>query len=198
MLCIALKLIDDIVLQLDSYLLPNGNDLINPKPSKYNKIFQVGFNKCATRSIAEWFENNQISAVHWIDVPTKEQRNLYQFKDLMDTNHEIIRKIYNNHSNNKPLLHGYDNHTFYGDFGVYIQQRIDYDVKFLNDNSRICTYKLLIDQYPNSLYILNIRNVNKWLRSRYLHYKDDYFPLAKVKKAVNISDNNDLVFSWKV
>ncbi len=184
----ALKLIDNIIDNIDDYL-----------QNRIDKIFQIGFNKCATRSMGEWFDNNGISSRHWIDVPTKQQRDLYQFKQYIGTNRVIGRKIYNNYSNNKALLDNYDEYTFYGDFGVFIQKSQDYDLKFLNNSnaSKMSIYKLLIKQYPNSVYILNIRNVNKWLKSRFLHYKDDYFPLENLKKGLNIHDNVKLVFGWK-
>ena len=41
------------------------------------KIFQIGFNRCATRSIGEWFELNNIPSAHcWLNIDLEQQRDL--------------------------------------------------------------------------------------------------------------------------
>jgi hypothetical protein len=71
--------------------------------------------------------------------------------------------MYENLKNDKKLLEGkYEHYDYYGDMEAF----------FIKNNEEICFYahkdhyKLLDQQYPNSKFILNIRNVDDWLKSR--------------------------------
>eukprot|EP01083_Nonionella_stella_P014882 41665_1 len=98
-------------------------------------IFQIGFNKCATRTFTEFFQRNGIASCHYMH----EGRNI----------HGDMMKRY---SQNEPLLMDYYREfMFYADFAP----------------SSALLWQLLFEEYPNARFILNIRNVNAWLRSRY-------------------------------
>lgn len=98
----------------------------------FNKIFQIGFNKCGTTSLFEYFKSTGIKCIHW-------------------DNDKIAEQMQNNFQNGMPLLNGYEQFTFFSDFA-----HIEY-------------FKLLDQQYPNSKFILNVRDKQKWIQSRIKH-----------------------------
>jgi len=99
------------------------------------KIFVIGFNKCGTKTIHEFFKKNQIPSYHigdfWL---TFKQRIALNLKE------------------DKRFLEGYEQYTVFSDSEDIV------------DN-----YKLLDHQYPDSRFILNTRDINRWLVSRLNH-----------------------------
>ncbi len=128
-------------------------------------IFQIGYEKCGTKALFDFFKRNNISSFHYGD----------KFK-----NKKILLRNYmlDNYKNNKPVLGELINKfMFFSDFKVYIDSStIDTSVKFLNKEYKFGMYKtwyeVLTKQYPNSKYILNIRPVNNWLKSRYTYVQN--------------------------
>jgi hypothetical protein len=105
------------------------------------KIFQIGFNRCGTSSLYDYFRKNNYKSIHW------DKGNL-------------AKMMINNYNKNKKLLNGIDDYDFYS------------DMEFISNNEIIEAYKfyeLLDNQYPNSLFILNKRNKDRWLESRLQH-----------------------------
>lgn len=113
-----------------------------------NKIFQIGFNKCATTAIHELFQNYtepRLSSIHW------------DFGKL-------AYKMYNNYSYNLPLLSEYEKYDVFTD--------MECGYKESNRVGWLFGYKLfaeLDNQYPNSKFIFNTRNYNQWIISRLNH-----------------------------
>ncbi len=99
------------------------------------KVFQIGFNKCGTKSLMDFFVQNGYPSVHWDnykwDIHFKEKQ-----------------------SNNQPLCDGADNIVFWSDIG-FVQRQ----------------FQIFAEQYPNSKFIYNIRDVEKWIDSRDRQYK---------------------------
>jgi len=115
------------------------------------KIFQIGFNRCGTTSIFQFFESqcrNRPRCLHW------EQGNL-----------ALTMLI--NMNEGRPLLEGQ-----YEDFDVYT----DMQAFVRNLEGRISLFlahmefEILDRQYPGSRFILNTRNVDNWIESRKRHY----------------------------
>lgn len=107
------------------------------------KFFQIGFSKCGTKSMAEFFRSNYVAVVH------------HEFGYLavnMDKNYK----------HGLPLLpSGYE--SFYGFFDM---ERL-YDLPLISIPK---TYFAELDrQYPGSKFILNIRNKDAWLKSKARH-----------------------------
>jgi hypothetical protein len=154
-----------------------------------NKIFQIGLNKCATLSLYELFHSfceQKINAIHW------DYGNLaYTMKINLD--------------NDRKLLYGYEDYTVFTDM----------ECCCLNNGRTECifAYKwfdILDKQYPNSKFILNTRNIDKWIQSRldhecginlvdgiithldprvpYIDYHMEYF---------NITDTKNLIELWR-
>ena len=110
------------------------------------KIFQIGFNKCGTWSIHALFEGYaKIKSVHW-------QGGL------------IAKSIMDNMNSSADLLPGF------GDVRVFT----DMECCFLKNG--LCEwffafkhFELLDKRYPGSKFILNTRNLDGWLKSRFNH-----------------------------
>ena len=115
-----------------------------------NHIFVIGFNKTGTRTIHNFFEKNGILSIHW------------DYNKLVDTFEKNIKE------NKKLLTNGiyYKNNKEY----TYDEIIVFSDITKITENKDPKDYyKLLDQQYPNSKFILNIRNVDDWIRSRKNH-----------------------------
>lgn len=111
------------------------------------KIFQIGFNKCGTKSLCKFFSSSGLRCVHW-------------------AGGNLALDIFNNHSSGRKLLEGvYEDYDYYGDMEA-----------FLNTTSGVVhfqanlEYVLLDEHYPGSRFILNTRSVDDWVASRVRHY----------------------------
>jgi len=107
----------------------------------HKKIFVIGPNKCGSISLNNFFLQNNLNSVHW------KQGSI------------AIKILSNISANLDPLtdLHKYDCilDMYFITKGLYISPLS------LIDN--------IIKNYPNEIYILNIRNYNDWLKSRKSH-----------------------------
>jgi hypothetical protein len=104
------------------------------------KIFIIGFNKTGTHSFHEYFKKNLISSIHW-------------------DGGKLARTIKYNHKNGIKILTGYEQYTVFSDME---------DV--LNLNYAHVDYFMEFDKmYPGSKFILNIRDVENWIKSRINH-----------------------------
>lgn len=114
-----------------------------------NKIFQIGLNKCGTCSLHTLFKDHaepSIRSIHW-------------------NNGKLALDIENNRRSNEPLLKGYDEIIFFSDM-----EAIFYDANHIvNIIEAYKCFKILDQQYPNSKFILNIRNIDNWINSRLKH-----------------------------
>lgn len=115
----------------------------NLKTIQLNKIFQIGFNKCGTTSIYclfKNFTNPKIPSIHW-------------------DSGNLAKAIQKNMENNIKLLTGYEEYICFC------------DMEYLGDNHFFSgrLFKQLDKQYPGSKFILNTRNINKWIDSRLNH-----------------------------
>ena len=128
-----------------------------------SKIFVIGFNKTGTRTIHNYFQMNGIPSLHW------EYRRL-------------AKRILANDLEDKPLLEGYDNYTVYSDMEDHIN--LNY--------AHVTYFKLLDIQYPNSKFILNIRDVENWIKSRNNHMDGKYAEYLCYRLEINRDVLNDL------
>eukprot|EP01084_Bolivina_argentea_P151473 264372_1 len=116
-------------------------------------IFLIGFNKCGTRTLFRFFLKNRIPSIHW----TYPDHNFnYTLPDIMTNLYLKNESFFSSNLFNQ--------YMFYSDFGVYPGYPTIH-------NFTIPWYKILLNKYPsvNIKFILNIRNVNHWLKSRYFH-----------------------------
>jgi hypothetical protein len=129
------------------------------------KIFQIGFNRCGTRSLCSFFEQNDLKSIHF------DKGN-------------IAKTIYKNSRINKPLLSEYEDYDFIS------------DMEFVSNEMIIPGYKYFIklnEQY-DSVFILNIRNINDWINSRLKHSSGSYL----IRYMNNLNKNKQEVIEyWK-
>lgn len=106
------------------------------------KIFQIGFNRCGSTSLYKLFLENNVPSIHWGTSSKK----------------PIAVLIENNYLKGRKLLEGIENFVFYS------------DMESIFNNKYYCSYvsyfKLLDQNYPESKFILNTRNLNNWIKSR--------------------------------
>lgn len=108
------------------------------------KIFQIGFNKCGTTTLYNFFQNNGIRSIH-------------------NDAGKLASSIHSNYSNNKKLLSKkYEQHQAFFD----MENVFEHPPKYIY----LELYKELDKQYPGSKFILNTRDKQAWLRSRARHY----------------------------
>lgn len=141
-------------------------NLNNVKEIKlHNKIFQIGFNKCGTTSLCQMFIESGLKSIHW-------------------DGGNIAKKIHSNIKQNKPPLDGVDGYDCYT------------DIENINTNSfpLIDYYELLDKTYPNSLFILNTRPLDNWIKSRLNHQGGEY--ANTFKKVLGVDTNEELVKIW--
>jgi hypothetical protein len=80
-----------------SFVLVNKSiEMFKNRKHNFNKIFQIGFNKCGTTSLFKYFEFANIKCIH------------HDSGKLADT-------MIHNFENNKPLLKNYEDYIFFSD-----------------------------------------------------------------------------------
>jgi hypothetical protein len=131
------------------------------------RIFQIGFNKCGTRTIHHFFKANGLNCVHW------EGGNL-------------ARTMIANMINGCPILTGYE------EFDVFS------DMEFLNDDFAFEAFKLfkpLAEENPGSVFILNSRDREAWIRSRLNHAGGLY--ARRWKKVMGVTEDAEIAAIWR-
>ena len=106
------------------------------------KYIVIGFPKCGTSTLAKYFEYNDVKC---IDFKRK---------------HQFVGKIIEtNKSNNQKL--------FSGKLEKYeAVSQLDYMTINEQILPQITDISLMISQYPDAIFVLNIRNVNDWIKSK--------------------------------
>ncbi|NDG33426.1 hypothetical protein EB118_25650, partial [bacterium] len=147
----------------------------------YNKIFQIGFNKCGTLSLWNLFHNySSINAIHW-------------------DNGSLAEKIYKNiYSDTNLPLDSYEDYIYFGDMECFIQE--DSRIKYIQIYKDF--FDILDINYPESLFILNTRNIDNWIRSRLNHnflqpiYGEIKY-IGLFKKVYNTNKISEIIKIWK-
>eukprot|EP01084_Bolivina_argentea_P242225 406421_1 len=132
------------------YIDVNIDPIVHIDHQQQLLIFQIGFNKMGTQALANFFALNRITVY-----------NQYAIHNPM---------IINNLQTKQPPLMNYaiQNISYFGDFGApRIRNKIA--DKLMNHTY---FFQDLLYHYPNrSTFILNIRNVNHWMKSRMFYLK---------------------------
>lgn len=131
------------------------------------KIFQIGFNKCGTTTIHNFFSKNGLSSIHFA------RGNLAKI---------IHRKIARRQSN---LLGRFKGFRVFTDMELVSPDNIIYAFYY---------FKQLDKKYPGSKFILNIRNIRHWIKSRLNHGNGSY--LKNSMQYFNIS-KEEVIAKWK-
>ena len=108
--------------------------------------FQIGFNKAATKSIDGLFRKNGLKTMHW-------------------ASGRLAQQMESNRANGLKLLTGLEDVQFFSDMECLTRQVHIEAFKF---------YQILAQQYPKAVYILNTRDIDRWVRSRMAHRDGSY------------------------
>jgi hypothetical protein len=131
------------------------------------RVFVIGFNKCGTRTIHHYFESNGYRSAHW----DKGELAATVFRNLIDS---------------RPLITGYEAYSVFS------------DMECISGRFAMEAYKLypyLSTAYPDSLFILNTRDVDKWIESRLGHGDGGY--ANKWKRIFKVKSNAELIRCWR-
>lgn len=110
----------------------------------FDRIFVVGFPKCGTSSLQYSLEASGIESLHWAD--------LVNFTDLAGM---AIKKA---KQQKLPLLTYVNKYRAFTQMETCIDENMCYWPQLLD-------VPLLEEQYPNSKFIFNDRDVSRWIRS---------------------------------
>ena len=177
-------------LSIDSLIKNESFEFFNSS-FKY-LIFQIGFDKCGTTSLFQLFKLNNIESRHWM-------------------HNQIRRKIRDNYLKRERVLNDLISNgvKYFGDFTNYlfgdIPELLLPSTSFNNNRTKymlkhpylyLTFYEIINHDYNintkwNVFYILNIRNINHWLKSRYLFPRIIHLELRKKIK------NIDIVYIWR-
>jgi hypothetical protein len=131
------------------------------------RVFQIGFNKCGTRTLFRYLQENGFRGVHW-------------------NKGRLAKAIFRNLSNGNDLLRGYENYD------------VLTDMEFVTKDFALEAYKLfplLADAHPDAVFILNTREREDWIKSRFAHRHGNYS--KKWKLALKIKDDAMLADFWR-
>jgi hypothetical protein len=147
---------------------------IPPYPAKISKntshplVIAIGFNKCGTSSLHDFFIKNGHVSLHW-------RANQNQF---------LAPLIYCNLHLGRPLLHGLEHAVLLSDL-FYLDANSYLEANFL--------FKEIAAQYPNARFILNTRNRDAWLLSRSRHQTPGQSGmLGRAARFLGLSENETL------
>ena len=115
------------------------------------KIFQIGFNRTATTSLFKFFKKNGLKSIHWNGGHLVDQmvRNMHLNVPLLSNSYRF--------QDGKPTTEKLEDIVFFSDMTRELGQ---FDAKDF--------YKQLDHDYPGSKFILNTRDVNSWIESRWV------------------------------
>ena len=142
---------------------------MNIKKKYSPKIFFIGYNKTATTAFHKFFLDNNYKSLH----NKKNKKNL-----------AVVLK--SNIENNLPILHLIDDAHCYSDL-MYV------------DNSEYIEghkyFKEIFNEYSNSYYVLQTRNLEDWIKSRLCHTGTQSL-LARTKSAKKLSHTDEVIEFW--
>lgn len=136
------------------------------------KVFQIGFNKCGTRTLANFFEQNGLRCVHW-------------------DGGRLAKAMFENLKTGRSLIHGYN------DFQVFT----DMEYTPSDGSASLQGFKLypeLAAEFTDALFILNTRDREAWIQSRVNHRsgKPQAY-LEKWKRIYHTADVNEVTARWR-
>jgi hypothetical protein len=132
-----------------------------------SKVFQIGFNKCGTRTVHRFFELNGFRSVHW-------------------DHGRLARRMFRNLSDGRSLIDGYERFETFA------------DMEHVTGGFAFEGYKLfpvLAHQFPDALFLLNTRDREDWVRSRFRHRDGRY--AQQWKACIGASDDASLADFWR-
>lgn len=130
------------------------------------KLFEIGFNKCATRAVYVLLRSAGIPSRHWVK------------GDLALDLEDAI-------ANDKLPFEKYEGIRFFSDIVHSNDERVFEGYKH---------YKFLFDKFPDAKFIYNLRDKQKWLKSRAKH--GNGFELNVYRNHLNLVTDEEVIAAW--
>lgn len=132
------------------------------------RVFQIGFNKCATVSLCYFFRYNGFEAVHW-------------------DGDKLAQVMKNNVEEGRNIISGYENIDVFTDMEGSSEDGDSYIYAYMD------YFKEMYEGNPHSKFILNTRSRNEWILSRLMHDGGGY---AKNLCRINSCTKDELIVKW--
>ena len=146
-------------------LLPPAR--LETRRERTTRIFQIGFNKCGTRSLYRFLQRSGIQAAHF-------NRGL------------LAWSIEDNIAQGRAPLQGrIDQWVAYTDVQQVTRERAIEGVRYFRE---------LYHYYPNSYFILNTRDKAAWIKSRLAHGAGFY--ARRYARALGVETEEEVVAAW--
>jgi len=142
------------------------------------KVFQIGFNKCGTRSLFRFFLANGLPSVHF--VRGEGNRKLSEIPGV------VARDMLINMTTGRRPFEGYEEFVLFTDIMGPPNNPI-FEGQFY--------FKEIYDAYPNAVFILNTRNEDDWVHSRLQHGKGRL--AEKFQKHYHLKDESEVIDLWR-
>jgi hypothetical protein len=140
---------------------------------KLPKVILVGFNKCATRSFANLFAAAGHPSVH------HKIRSFFRSVNL-------AKVIQQNLKSGKKTFDSIERFTFYGDL-IY-QSETECFEAYLH-------FREILQDYPGSILLLNLRDREDWIRSRINHGHGEF--MARTMRAQGFKTADECKDYWR-
>jgi Sulfotransferase domain len=140
---------------------------LETREEKLTRIFQIGFNKCGTRSLYRFLQRAGIASAHF---------NRGRLAVAMKANIE---------AGLKPLTGEIDRYVAYTDVQQVSRHEAIEGVRYFRE---------LYQYYPRSYFILNTRDRDGWIRSRLNHGNGFY--ARRYARALRLPDEAAVVAHW--
>ena len=141
--------------------------VLDTRRARLTRIFQIGFNKCGTRSLYRFLQRSNIAAAHF-------NRGL------------LAEAIADNlAAGRKPLAGKIDRYVGYTDIQHVTRERVLEGVTF---------YRALYRYYPLSYFILNTRDKAGWIDSRLRHGGGVY--ARRYGRGLGLDSEAEVVARW--
>ncbi len=140
------------------------------------RVVQVGFNKCATRSLTRLFAGSGHRAAHHKFKHPLGLRKSRNIAEMMRANIRAGRKVFA----------GFEDYTFYAD--LMLQTRHETWEAFKE-------FRRILADYPDTILLLNTRDRENWIRSRLRHGHGTFAEMAM--QANGLSSLEELADFWR-
>ncbi len=138
------------------------------------RVVQVGFNKCATRSLTDLFAGSGHLAAH------------HKFKHTLRKNQNIALLMRENKRRGRPMFEGFDQHVFYADL---MSQTKSETYEAFKD------FRQILADYPDTILLLNYRDRENWINSRLKHGHGTFAEMAM--QANGLKSIEDCADFWR-
>lgn len=135
---------------------------------RFDKIFIIGFNKTATKTLHTFFKQNGLRSIHW-------------------HGGKLATTMVRNALSGRKILRGYDwRYRVYSDM-IYLTDRMCVEANSF--------YRILDRDYPGSAFIYNTRDEDAWVKSRMNHASGKF--LETYLKAMNTTSVAEVENHWR-